>query len=360
MRIVAVLITTGLRAKTSSRLRKILTRGMGSKEVDKPSVYHKILKHVLVVVLVLMTFCVGVYLGKSRGWPFVKRHKQHWSIGIYKGSSFENLKLAPGVTNPVLTAGNVDDIRAEFVADPFMISEQGKWYMFFEVWNSTSNQGDIGLAVSEDGLSWDYSQVVLNERFHLSYPYVFKCKNEFYMVPETSEAYSVRLYRAKEFPLKWSFEKVLIYGNYVDPSVFYFGDKWWLFASDASSDVLHLFYADNLIGPWTEHPKSPVVQQDMGTARSAGRVLVRDGRVIRFAQDCSSVYGLCVRAFEIQELSSTEYAEAELPSSPILTGSGRGWNGRGMHHIDCHYIDSDGAIACVDGWTPKLLFGLEY
>lgn len=328
--------------------------------MEKLRVYSKIVKYILVVALVLMAFCVGVYLGKSRGWPFVKRHQQHWSIGIYKGTSFEGLKSAPGITNPVLTAGSVDDIRAELVADPFMISEQGKWYMFFEVWNSRSNHGDIGLAVSEDGLSWDYSQIVLNERFHLSYPYVFRWKNEFYMVPETNEAYSVRLYRAEEFPLKWSLEKVLIYGNYVEPSVFQFDEKWWLFASELSSDVLHLFYADDLTGPWIEHPKSPVVEGNAGIARSAGRVLVRDGRVIRFAQDCSSVYGRCVRAFEIDRLSVTEYAERELPSSPVLKGSGTGWNGKGMHHIDCHYIGSDDVIACVDGWKPKLLFGLEY
>jgi hypothetical protein len=40
-------------------------------------------------------------------------------------------------------------------------------------------EGEIGLATSEDGLKWDYKQVVLNEPFHLSYPYVFEWQVRF-------------------------------------------------------------------------------------------------------------------------------------------------------------------------------------
>ena len=36
------------------------------------------------------------------------------------------------ITNPVLTADDVTDVEAEFVADPFMFHENGTWYIFFD------------------------------------------------------------------------------------------------------------------------------------------------------------------------------------------------------------------------------------
>ena len=86
-----------------------------------------------------------------------------------------------------------------FVADPFMIRDSDHWYMFMEVLNWCSNKGEIGLATSEDGLHWDYQQLVLVEPFHLSYPCVFKHSGQYYMVPETRQSDSVRLYRAEPF-----------------------------------------------------------------------------------------------------------------------------------------------------------------
>jgi len=79
----------------------------------------------------------------------------------------------PQITNPVLSRDDVSDVPAAFVADPFMIKVAGRWYMFFEVMNIRSNKGEIGVAVSVNGLSWKYRQIVLDEPFHLSYPYVF-------------------------------------------------------------------------------------------------------------------------------------------------------------------------------------------
>ena len=44
---------------------------------------------------------------------------------------------------------------------------------------------------------------MLAEPFHLSYPYVFAWRGEYYMVPECHAAGAVRLYRAAEFPTRW-------------------------------------------------------------------------------------------------------------------------------------------------------------
>jgi hypothetical protein len=274
-----------------------------------------------------------------------------WAVGVYAGRSPLVLRPAAGVVNPVLTREDVTDAAADFVADPFMLNHAGRWFMFFEVLNRRDGRGEIGLATSLDGLAWDFERVVLREAFHLSYPHVFEAGGEFYMTPETLGAGAVRLYKAARFPYDWSHVADLIAGEYADPTVFFHGGRWNLFAcaTPQQHDSLALFRADELRGPWAAHPASPVITGDNSRARPAGRVVADGGRVIRFAQDCSARYGWRVRAFEVRELSATRYAEEECAGGPVLAASGRGWNGRGMHHLDAHRQPDGSWLACVDG-----------
>ena len=320
--------------------------------------YRKTTIFFVALVCLLSGFISGVYVGKFKDIPFMKRIDE-WSIGIYTGKDPFNVVSPDNISNPVLTAKDITDISADFVADPFMVKEGSTWYMFFEVMNAHSNHGDIGLAVTNDALNWSYKQIVLDEAFHLSYPYVFKWKNEYYMIPESHESYSIRLYKAVDFPTQWSFIGVLLYGNYSDSSIFRHDSKWWMFTSDRN-DILRLYYAVNLIGPWVEHPMSPIIRGDANIARPGGRVLVFDNRIIRYTQDDYPTYGNQVRAFEIIELTTTSYTEKKVSETPILKASGIGWNKEGMHHIAPHQIGRNKWIACVDGFRTILVFGLEY
>jgi hypothetical protein len=274
-----------------------------------------------------------------------------WSIGIYTGDSPFHLRAPAQTINPVMTAADVTDVPAQFVADPFMLHTDGRWYMFFEVLNRESRHGVIGLATSDDAFTWTYQRVVLEERFHLSYPYVFEWEGNHYMVPETLGASALRLYKADEFPTRWTFQKQLIEGAHADPSVVRFDDLWWLFTCTMPyrHDVLRLYFARDLDGPWKEHPRSPIVNNDKRRARPAGRILQVDGHLVRFAQDCAPDYGTRVRAFEINELTRETFVEKEHPTSPVLSPSGQDWNALGMHHVDAHRHQDHGWIACVDG-----------
>jgi hypothetical protein len=272
-----------------------------------------------------------------------------WSIGIYSGSSPYDLSPSAQVHNPVLTNASVTDLAAAFVADPFMI-RVNSWFMFFEVLDQ-AGKGVIGLAKSESGLEWSYEQIVLAAGFHLSYPYVFAWQNDFYMIPETLGANAVCLYKADEFPFRWSLTARLIEGQCADPSIVRFNDLWWLFfcATPYQHDSLRLYFAERLTGPWLPHPKSPIVTADARRARPAGRILPFNDKVIRFTQECAPRYGSRVRAFDILELTTNTYVEVENAASPVLQPSGAGWNGSCMHHVDAHQ-QSDGTwLACVDG-----------
>lgn len=277
-----------------------------------------------------------------------------WSIGIFSGPSLAELKPAQGIQMPVLSADDVTDVSAMFLADPFMIHVDNTWHMFFEVMIAEEKKGEIGWATSSDGFHWEYRQIVLSEAFHLSYPHVFRVGAEYFMIPESYEANAMRLYQADPFPFKWSYAGSLLEGPWVDSSVFAFEDRWWAFSNPVAppNQTLELFYATSVAGPWYRHPMSPIVTANNRMARSAGRVIVTKQRPIRFTQDCFPLYGTRVRAFEITTLTTSSYAEREIEGSPILGPGHYLWNQSGMHHIDPHFRNGEW-FACVDGWRFK-------
>ena len=277
-----------------------------------------------------------------------------WSIGLYRGSSPLTLAPPPDVTNPVIVREHITDVRTTFVADPFMVRESDEWVLFFEVLNSDTRRGEIGVATSRDATAWHYKGIALREPFHLSYPCVFRWEDEYYMVPETLGLQCIQIYRAVQFPMRWERFTSIIPGTFADPTIFRHDGRWWMFACNRprNHDQVCLFHAADLRGPWVEHPGNPLVSGDPRRARPAGRVTQWNGGLLRFAQDCVPEYGTHVRAFEIMELTPETYREREIPESPLLS-PGATWNQSGMHHIDPHQLPDGQWIACVDGYETR-------
>jgi hypothetical protein len=191
---------------------------------------------------------------------------------------------------------------------------------------------------------------------------VFKWENAYYLIPESSEVTSIRLYKADNFPTKWSFVKALIEGrDFVDNSIANYHGKWWLFASVSSNDKLYLFHSDSLLGPWVEHPKSPIVEGNNHVARPSGRVLVYEDRLYRYTMDVNPPFGTHrIMAFEITDITPTSYSEKLVSDDPILKATGSGWNAQAMHQIDPVRVGPDLWIAAVDGFGKYSVFGWDY
>src|SRR5262249_27306635 len=151
----------------------------------------------------------------------------------------------------------------------------GGWHMFFEVMNGRTGLGEIGSATSQDGMRWTYRQIVLAEPFHPSYPFAFEWEGESSMVPESYQAGAIGRYRAAPLRGLGSCVGELMRGDYlVDPTLFRHESRWWMFTDTSSgfrNDTLRLFHADALLGPWREHPRSPLVKGNPYLARPAGR-----------------------------------------------------------------------------------------
>ncbi|MDJ0840798.1 MAG: hypothetical protein QNK37_30075 [Acidobacteriota bacterium] len=272
-----------------------------------------------------------------------------WSIGIYFGKSLQELAPHEKAVNPVLHAERITGMHAAFVADPFIVREDHRFHMFFEVWNRERNRGEIGRATSPDGLRWTYEGVALAEAFHLSYPCVFADGDAWYMVPETLGAECVQLYRADPFPEKWKPVSPLIQGLHADPTLFRHDDLWWMLTCSRPwrHDILNLYWASTLKGPWREHVCSPLIDGDPSAARPGGPVIREEGHLIRFAQDCRPEYGSKLRAFRILALTREIYREE--PLGEILRPGKDPWRRHGMHHAALCGLEDGGWLACVDG-----------
>lgn len=304
---------------------------------------------------------VGIYEITTEAYNAAGADQQSFEITVTDLSSLEpdwtpisdspfNLIEPDGITNPVLTAADVTDAVCQYVADPFLFHENGDWYMFFEAYVPDERKGVIALARSTDGLNWTYDRIVLRNPWHNSYPLVFKSFGKYYMVPESHTEEAVYLYEALDFPYSWTAVATLARGRtFVDPSIFRYNETWWMFLGDDTHSAAYLFYADSLPGEWKEHPKSPFITGDSSRARPGGRSFVFDNdRIIRIAQKDNILYGEEVRAFQVDVLTRTDYAEHEIPESPILSPTGSGWNGVGLHQFD-PWWDGDHWIVAADG-----------
>ena len=253
------------------------------------------------------------------------------------------------VRNPVQTAADVNDLpNVDTIAHPCMIIEGSRCYMFFTAKYLKTDEGGVGLAESNNGREWHYRLAVIHEPVMVSTPVVFKCQNDFYMVPETFELTTARLDKATAFPDTWEYQKDLLRGDhFVAPTLVRYKDMWWMFTGVEGNETLRLLYAQDFTGPWTEHPLSPVVKKNRHTAWPAGIPFMLDGEVSRLGMDIVPTYGYQVHAFKIIGLSTKTYVE-KMIDTVLVKASGQGWNADAMHHVDAHPIGRSQCIAAGD------------
>jgi len=304
--------------------------------------------------IAIVSFFTGMLM-TTMFFYFFEIHLQSipkWSIGEYYVDN--NNVLYNYKKNPVFT---VDDFKnykkALFVADPFVYSGTDSLYMFYELGTKRSKAGwggDIALATSNNGNKWNYRGVILSESVTLSFPSIYEIDDGHYLLVDSNESSNVRLFKAEEFPYNWTCIDTLLEGNkWTDPSIYYYNKNYFLFTTLKSTGNLHLFYSSNISGKYIEHPQSPIVKEDKKHSRNAGQIIDIGGKLYRPTQDCAKMYGEKVRLMKIDTLSTNKYSEHEVEQSPILYGSGKGWNKKKMHTFNAFNISESGYNVITDG-----------
>jgi hypothetical protein len=144
-------------------------------------------------ILVALCASVAVHNSAAQGNPQVAAKKSVWTLGIYAGASPLQLRPAPMVANPVVTAADVTDMNVDAVAHPFLVIKDQRYYVFFTAKDLKSDKGGIGLAESSDGIQWKFRRTVIREPFVQSHPFVFEWRNEYYLIPSPGRSRAMHL-----------------------------------------------------------------------------------------------------------------------------------------------------------------------
>jgi len=262
--------------------------------------------------LEMLRWLAPVVVKKTLHRPFRKRTVQHWRIAVRTGAR----PLYDRASDHSLQGFRwIDSPREHFWADPFLIEQEGRPWLFFEDYDYSSRRGLIACAqISDNGVS-EPATCLASPDHHYSYPYIFRAGSELFMVPESADSGSVDLYQCEEFPRKWRKRSTLLRGKFVDPSIWEQDGLWWLMVTavdpDPRSASLYLFYAKTLEGNWNLHPCNPI-STDVRNNRGAGTILHVDGRLIRPSQSCAPIYGYSFTLNQVTTLSPTEYKEVPL------------------------------------------------
>lgn len=204
----------------------------------------------------------------------------------------------------------------EFLADPFGLWRDGRLHVFVEGYDYRVRVGYIEALLYDADYRLIERRRVLSEAWHLSYPFVFEAEGDTWMLPEAHRSEKLTLYRATDFPWRWTAAHEIALDHVaVDATPLFHKGRWWLFYTSADREpdkmgALHVAFADRLTGPWTPHPMNPV-RLDIASARPGGTPVVLGDTVVLPVQDCSRTYGGAIRPLRITTLTETDFvAEA--------------------------------------------------
>lgn len=232
----------------------------------------------------------------------------------------------------------------KYYADPFGLRRGGATEMFFEEYDFRSNKGVISWV--REGADGHFSRprVAIELPVHASYPFLIEQDGSVYCVPETARAREITLFKAIEFPHRWTKAVTLVTGvAAVDSTVIKHNGSFWLFCTDLDDgpfSKLRIWHAPDLLGPWRPHAANPV-KTDVASARPAGTPFLADGKLYRPAQDCTKTYGGAIALNRVTRLTTTEFEEERIGTI------GPFWDG--PHNRGIHTISSVGARTLIDG-----------
>lgn len=192
-------------------------------------------------------------------------------------------------------------------ADPFLFEKDNKIYVFCECFNKEKNKGTIAVAEYKNEKICNL-KIVIDQKYHMSYPCVFEHNNCCYMIPETCDNYTIELYRALEFPDSWVLDTVLKKDiSCVDATVLLKENIFYFigYENKGKNSKLMIFNFD-----MDKKTLEQYAEMDAGnTERPAGNVFNIENKLIRPSQDCTTKYGGQILMNEIVTFEKGNYHE---------------------------------------------------
>ena len=240
-----------------------------------------------------------------------KLYLKQWGIGFLKASIADIIRTRR--TDLSFEWMSLEDKTISH-ADPFVFkTDDGRVNILFESVSSYNLNGKISLMVCNDSLTPVMEKVVLNTNAHLSYPFVYRENGKIYVFPESAFSGKLNAYEFDQSTRTFINKKEILSLPLLDATILKHDNRYWLFATKLGENMhedLHIFYSDDLFGPYIPHAGNPV-KQNINGSRPAGNFIEVDGGIYRPAQNCSNYYGESITINKIKKLSTTTFEEEE-------------------------------------------------
>lgn len=233
-----------------------------------------------------------------------------WTIALRKKNG---KALYEGNNSPFIVVPNSDRYWA---ADPFLVKDHEKNYLFAELYDRIQEKGVIGVAKITHGKCGRF-RVCLESPYHLSYPCIYQRDGFYYMIPECYQSGKITVYKCVDFPMKWEKDRDLAEFVAVDttpvPNCI---DEIFLTTVFNSKENR----INNNISYLQGGKCIRLIDNDL-RLRSAGNFILDDGRLIRPVQDCSTRYGGALLFNEVMKLNEEELIESTIATvQPNIKG----------------------------------------
>jgi len=268
----------------------------------------------------------------------ILKKDNRWGIAFIN-TSWEKAILSQGI--------QIKNPPNRFFADPFVITKNHRTICFVEDYCYRQKKAIIAAIEIVDQKQYKLLGPVIQEPFHMSFPYLFEYQNELYMIPETSEANAIRLYKCIEYPLKWEYQKDIMNGvKAVDSMIFEHEGRWWMLSTistegnEDDASQLFAYYSDHpLSDNWIAHKQNPIIF-DNTIARNGGILDIGNSLPVRSRQKQGfNAYGTALTLARITELTPSTYKEEEIAQilPNFFTNIKR-----------CHHMHSNGQYTVYD------------
>lgn len=237
-------------------------------------------------------------------------HNQQW----YLAFNFSDSIIAPYNHKKLI---KITPPKDRFWADPIVVFENNIYYVFIEELLYSNKKGHISVfEINKDG-HFTKPQMIIEKDYHLSYPFVFKYEDQYYMIPETSHNSTIELYESKNFPYKWEFKKTIFQNiKATDSTLIEHNGVWWMFTSireynnGTYDNTLSVFFTKNPIeGNWKKHTLN-TIKNNIESSRQGGPFIKDNkGNLYRVSQNASVNYGYGYNIHKITEINEFAFKE---------------------------------------------------
>lgn len=238
-----------------------------------------------------------------------KLYLKQWGIGIFKGDIQEIIRNK--ITDFPIHWIPIPNRNLSY-ADPFFLdADASRIRILHEEMTSFKMDGVISLMELDGQFQVIGKKRMLKKQSHLSYPFVFREKGKIFVLPENALGGLLECYEYDEKTNALINPVKVLDFPALDSTIIQRDGKYWLFCTllgNGSNSDLHIYFSDQLFGPFQPHPQNPV-KTALSGSRPAGNFIEVDGELYRPAQNCTHYYGEALTILKLTALTEAKFEE---------------------------------------------------